>query len=232
VPYRLIECADSAALAVAVAAEILSDLREAVAQYGRASLVVPGGKTPVAVFEHLATAELAWEKVTIIPCDERWVPADHPDSNEGLIRRHLLKDRAGAAALLSLYRPTSRPADAMADVAQTLDAVARPFSCVFLGMGDDSHFASLFPGRAETGPALDLGCKADLMALDQPAKGHPRLGLTLSALTDCRRILLAIQGPEKRIVLGRAIDNINEDTYPIAALLRQARTPVEIFSGA
>lgn len=226
---RTTEYSDRAALAAAVATHILADLQPAIAGTGHASLIVPGGTTPVAVFDILAATEFPWDKVTIIPCDERWVPSDHPDSNEGLIRRHLLQGRAKTARLVGLFRPAGRPADAIGDVTRCLAVIPRPFSSVFLGMGEDGHFASLFPGRAETGPALDLDSKDSVMVLSEPAKGHPRIGLTLPALIDCSHVLLAVTGAEKRIVLQRAIDNINTDTYPIAALLRQKRTPIDIL---
>ncbi|MBI2253293.1 MAG: 6-phosphogluconolactonase [Proteobacteria bacterium] len=229
---RRAEYADRAALAAAVAARILEDLTAAVAKTGSASLIVPGGTTPVAVFEHLAATPFAWEKVTIIPCDERWVPVEHVDSNEGLIRRHLLKDEAARARVFGLYRPTPGPADAAKEVATAFAGIPRPFSSVFLGMGEDGHFASLFPGRKETAPALQLDSSADIVVLSEPAKGHPRIGLTLQALIDCSHVLLAVTGAEKRIVLDRAIDNINTNTYPITALLRQNRAPIDIFIGA
>lgn len=226
---RETEFSDRAALAAAVAVRIAEDLTRAIDANGRASLIVPGGTTPVAVFGLLAMTALAWDKVTVIPCDERWVEPTHADSNAGLIQRHLLQGKAQAAKLVSLYRPTPTPADAVAEVASALAAVPRPFSSVFLGMGEDGHFASLFPGRAETGPALDLNTKASVMVLSEPAKGHPRVGLTLGALVDTPHVLLAITGAEKRIVLKRAIAHITDNTYPIAALLRQDRTPVDIL---
>ncbi|MDY0873484.1 6-phosphogluconolactonase [Dongia rigui] len=229
---RTAEYADRGALVAAVAAQIVKDLQAAVSAHGSAILIVPGGTTPVAVFEHLAATPFAWDKVTVVPCDERWVGIEHPDSNEGLIRRHLLQGEASAAGVLGLYRQTATPAEAVDAVAAALAKLPRPFSSVFLGMGEDGHFASLFPGRQQTPAALDLNNKADIMVLPEPAKGHPRIGLTLSALVDCSHVLLAVTGAEKRIVLDRAMADINADTYPIAALLRQTRTPVDIFTGA
>ena len=229
---RTSEYTDRGALAAAVAGHIVKDLKAAVAARGAASLVVPGGTTPVAVFDQLAKIPLAWDKVTVIPCDERWVGVAHADSNEGLIRRHLLQGEAAGAKVLGLYRPTATPAEAAKAVETALAAIPRPFSSVFLGMGEDGHFASLFPGRKETAPALKLDNSANIMVLAEPAKGHPRIGLTLRALIDCSHVLLAVTGAEKRIVLDRAIDNINADTYPIAALLHQEQTPIDIFIGA
>ncbi|TDQ84272.1 6-phosphogluconolactonase [Dongia mobilis] len=220
------------ALAVALAARLAQILREAVAARGAASLVVPGGSTPVAVFDHLSRADIPWAKVTVIPCDERWVASDHPDSNEGLIRRHLLRDKADTAQACSLYRQLPSPADALPDIARALGAIPRPFDAVFLGMGEDGHIASLFPGRAETGPALRIDAALDLMVLTAPAKGHPRIGLTLRALTDTRHLFLAVPGAEKRVVLAQAMANIEkgDDRLPLTALLRQDRVPVEILT--
>ena len=223
------EFQDRVALAAAVAARIAEDLTAAILKRGTASLIVPGGTTPVAVFGVLAMTALSWDKVTIIPCDERWVAHDHADSNAGLIERHLLQGSAKAAKLLSLYRPLPAPSDATAEVAAALHAIPRPFSSVFLGMGEDGHFASLFPGRTETAPALNLNTDDSVMVLREPAKGHPRIGLTLKALIDTPRVLLAVAGTEKRIVLQRAIANINSNDLPIAALLRQTQTPVDIL---
>ena len=218
-----------AALAAAVASRIADDLAAAIAKQGAASLIVPGGTTPVAVFDALARMPLAWDKVTVLPCDERWVPRFHADSNEGLIHHHLQQGEAKAAKLLGLYRPLPTPGDAAAEITASLRTVPRPFASVFLGMGEDGHFASLFPGRAETAPALDLNTADSVMVLAAPAKGHPRIGLTLATLLDTPRILLAVTGTEKRIVLERAIANINDNDLPIAALLRQSRTPVDIL---
>ncbi|MBK8158875.1 MAG: 6-phosphogluconolactonase [Rhodospirillaceae bacterium] len=218
-----------AALAAAVAARIADDLAAAIEKNGAAGLIVPGGTTPVAVFDALARMPLAWDKVTVLPCDERWVPRFHADSNEGLIHHHLQQGEAKAVNLLGLYRPLPTPGDAIAEIAASLRTIPRPFASVFLGMGEDGHFASLFPGHAETAPALDLNTDAAVMVLAEPAKGHPRIGLTLATLLDTPRILLAVTGAEKRIVLQRAIANINDDSLPIAALLRQTRTPVDIL---
>jgi 6-phosphogluconolactonase len=223
------EYTDRAVLAAAIASHIADRLKTTIAETGRASLVVPGGTTPIAVFNFLSEKSLPWEFVTIIPCDERWVPVDHPDSNERLVRQHLLQGHAKSAQFVSLYRPRPAPADALVEIHQALLAVPRPFALVFLGMGEDGHFASLFPGRTETIVALDANAQESVMVLAEPANGYPRIGLTLSALVDSPRVLLAVTGHEKRIVLNRAIANINDDAIPVAALLRQNRARVDIL---
>lgn len=220
---------DRATMAGAIARRLADALRDALARDGTASLVVPGGTTPIAVFDRLAAVDLPWENVNVLPCDERWVAVDHADSNEGLIRRHLARDRAAAVRIFALYRPLPAPRDALPDLARALQAIKRPFDAVFLGMGEDGHIASLFPGRPETGPALLLENPGDLMALDTPAKGHPRIGLTLRALSDARAVILAVPGEAKRVVLADAIAHIEKNDLPVAALLRQDRVKVDIM---
>ena len=230
--WQIVEFADRTALAAAIAAQIVADLERALAKDGEASLIVPGGTTPVAVFEQLKATRIAWEKVTIIPCDERWVAPEHADSNEGLIKRHLMTGVVAKARFISLYRPRSTPAKALKEVTKAIATIGQPFSSVFLGMGEDGHFASLFPGRAEAEKALATDLAASVMVLTEPAKGHRRIGLTLASLIHCSHVLLAVTGAEKRIVLDRAIADIGANIYPIASLLRQQRTPIDIFIGA
>ena len=91
-------------LAGELALTVSNALRGAIAERGAATLVVSGGRSPIAFFERLAQQELDWAKVTIGLADERWVPVSHPDSNEGLVRRHLMQGSAAAARLVGLYQ--------------------------------------------------------------------------------------------------------------------------------
>ncbi len=72
-----------------------------------ASLVVSGGRSPVPFLEALSRRELDWRKVQVSLADERWVPPAHPDSNEGLVRRHLLQNQAASAQFIGLYHPAA-----------------------------------------------------------------------------------------------------------------------------
>ncbi|MGD9265450.1 MAG: 6-phosphogluconolactonase, partial [Lysobacterales bacterium] len=113
-----------------------------------ASLVVSGGSTPGPCFAQLSAKPLDWSRVTVVPSDERWVPAEDPASNEGLIRRQLLRDKAAPAQLLPFFRDGIDAAQAPGLIEEDLKAVPRPFSATLLGMGEDGHFASLFPDFA------------------------------------------------------------------------------------
>lgn len=226
--WREIRHPDAAALAAGVAAVITDDLNAALRSRMRASLVVPGGSTPGPVFDLLAVADLDWARVDITLSDERWVPATHADSNEAMVRARLLQGRAAAARLLGLYRSCARPSDAVAEIELALRAIARPFDVVLLGLGDDGHFASLFPSRPELHAALDAGASQAAVALDAPAQGWPRLSLTMSALCNTRRLLLGFRGERKHAVLQRALEPGPVDALPVRALLQQALAPLEV----
>lgn len=217
---------DAPSMAAALADRVAGILRIALSERGEATLVVPGGRSPVAFFQALARHDLDWTRVTVTLADERWVPAEHPDSNARLVRAHLLQGPAAAARFVPLYGGEASPAAGLEACAGRLAALPRPFDVVLLGMGEDGHFASLFPGAAglsqllaEDGPAL-----AEVIP---PAAPHARMSLGLSALVDARQVLVQIQGPRKAEVIEAAAAGADE--YPVASLLGQQRGPVQVF---
>lgn len=206
---ELIQYASRDDAARELALSIAGRLREAIAERGEASLVVSGGSSPKALFEYLASEELAWSRVTVIPSDERWVPVDDEQSNERLIRTTLLVGPAAEARFVGLYRDTDTPDAALDAVADDLADVPRPLDVVLLGMGDDGHTASLFPHAPDIEACLEARgvCVA-------PTVGPPaRLSLTLAYFTDAKSIDLLIFGDDKRDVFERA-----EQPGPVAAL--------------
>jgi 6-phosphogluconolactonase len=189
-------------------------------------LVLTGGSTPGPVYDLLSKRTLPWDRVQITLSDERWVPPDHVDSNERLARERLLQGPAAAARFIPLKTTDPTPEAAVEAVAAAIAAMPRPFSCVLLGMGDDGHVASLFPGDATARTSRADG--AGVVCPARAPNGTPRLSLTLSALLDSRLILVLIRGETKRAVLRDALTGAAPH-LPIAALLRRARCPVEVF---
>ncbi len=220
--------ADGPAFAAGIAATIAGSLRASLLRRDRASLVVPGGSTPGAVFDQLAQADIDWARVDITLSDERWVPSTHADSNEAMVRARLLTGRAALARFQGLYRPRPRPADAVAEIAGALQAITLPFDVVLLGVGEDGHFASLFPSRPELATALDMGSRDLVVAVDAPALGPSRISLTLPALCNARRVMLAVRGERKRVMLREAFESGPVELLPVRALLRQRAAPVEL----
>lgn len=220
---------DSATAASALAVMVADRLREGIAARGVASLVVSGGKSPVPFFQALRVQPLDWSKVFVTLADERWVAPDSPDSNERLLREHLLREAAGAAQFLPLKTTAITAAEALAERGAALAALPRPFDAVVLGMGEDGHTASLFPGMPGLAAALEPSGSTPLIAGVAPVAPHERISLTLSALLDSRAIFLPLQGATKLAVYAAARADGSGTRYPIGAALAQGRTPVSVL---
>jgi 6-phosphogluconolactonase len=189
---------------------------------------VPGGRTPIPFLDELAAQELDWSRVTVSLSDDRQVPADHADSNEGLVRRHLLQKAAASARLVALVSPTLAPAMQLGIAERALATIPQPFDAVVLGMGDDGHIASLFPGAPGTEAAMDAR-RPERAALVTPAgPSHRRVSLTLRALLDARAVMILIQGEGKRCAIERAA-RADPANQPVAAVLLQHAVPVHLY---
>lgn len=192
-----------------------------------ASLVVSGGSTPGPCFELMSATSLDWSRVTVIPSDERWVPPDHTDSNERLIRKRLLTNQAIEGKILPLFRAATDPSQAPLLIENDLADIAQPFSAVLLGMGEDGHFASLFPDFDGLQKALDPGNKSACVLVQTAGSPHLRISLTLSALLHCTQTVLLIFGEAKREVFETA--KAGGSAYPIEALLGETRKPMTVI---
>ncbi len=193
---------------------------------GEAAIVVSGGSTPGPVFRQLAERKLPWERVTVTLSDERWVKADHADSNEKMLRATLLQKAAAAAHVMSLFQDGLTAAAASPDLARLFGELPLPFSSVMLGMGEDGHFASLFPDYAGLQAALDADGDDKFVAVQTAASPHPRISMTMSALLQSREIILLFFGDKKRKVYEQA--KAGEGALPVAHLIAQSRVPVRL----
>ena len=216
-------------LTAALSERIVGQLRAALAAGREASLVVPGGRTPVPLFRRLRTSALDWRRVWITLADERWVDAQAEASNEALARRELLKDAAAQAHFVGLKNHAATAAAGAARSAAALAAVPRPFDAVLLGMGEDGHFASLFPHSPGLRAALDPDAEPGCVPMQAPSPPQERITLNLSALLDARLLLLPLPGAAKASTLRAAQAPGPETELPVRALLRQHRVPLEIY---
>lgn len=208
-----------------LAEHIATRLQDDIATRGRASLAVSGGGTPRQMFQCLSGCELDWSRVWITLVDERWVDPDSPDSNERLVRENLLRNNATSAHFVSLKAGSNNAQDSLEEVAERLATLARPLSIVVLGMGGDGHTASWFPQALNLAGLLDPAGTAALGATDPVTAPHQRITLTLPAVLNSHDIAIHITGEEKRALIERAA----EQGYPVAAVLKQATTPVTIW---
>jgi 6-phosphogluconolactonase len=215
-------------LRAAVVTAIADALRAGVTSHGRAVLAVSGGKSPVPIFEALAAQALPWDRVTVTLVDERFLPTDHPDSNEALVRRHLLQREAAAAGFVGL-RGTAASLDAAAAAAdRALAALPESFDAVVLGMGEDGHTASWFPDGDRLAVALDMQSRHRVVAMlaESAAATRERLTLTLPVVAGARLVLLPLEGAGKLATLGQALEPGPVEALPVRAALRLPQAQV------
>lgn len=224
-----LEFVDSTQLDDALVTEVASLLNADIKRYGRAILVVSGGRTPAGFFQLLSRQPLNWHQVTVTLADERWVNAEHDDSNEKLVRETLLVNHASAADFIALRNPAATATTGEALASQTLARLDK-FTVVILGMGDDGHTASLFPGADDLQRGLDMTSGLACVALTPLHAAHPRISLTLPRLLNSRRIILHITGATKLKVMHSALTGDNELALPVRAILQQQQTPVAIYA--
>lgn len=219
---------DRNTLAETLASEVAEALREAIADGGAATLAVSGGSTPKTFFHALSTAELDWEAVTITLVDERWVPDTEERSNARLIYEHLLWNAAARANFVPLYVDASAPEGALHDVQQRVADLAGPLTVAILGMGDDGHTASFFPGGDRLEDAIDPAGRALVLPMRAAAAIEPRITLTLPVLLAAKKLLLHVEGDAKRRVLDEALAGDDPLAMPIRAVIAHARAPLEV----
>jgi 6-phosphogluconolactonase len=219
---------DMDSLSRELAAQIAASLTAAIAARGLASLVVSGGRSPVRLFEMLRRQELDWSRVCIALADERWVDPQDPASNEHLVRDVLLKEGAAAARFQGLKNGAPTPDLGAVSAWETFARVPRPFDAVILGMGDDGHTASLFPGSPNLPAALNPAAAAGCVGMSSPVAPQARMSLNLTALLDSRRVIVLISGESKWRTYAAVCAEGPAQDMPIRAVLRQSRTPVDV----
>ncbi|NYT63835.1 6-phosphogluconolactonase [Alcaligenaceae bacterium] len=204
--------------------KVSTTLRQAIAMQGSAGLAVSGGKSPIPMFQHLSQADLPWEKIHISLVDERLVAPDSPDSNEYLVRQHLLVNRASQATFTGLV---SDPGNIEHCVEQA-NKQSRVINLALLGMGDDGHTASLFPGAPQLPLALSAKQPQRYLHISPPTAPYERISMTLSAILKVQHIVLAIAGDHKRLVFKQAAQ-LATPALPVSYLITQTGTPFDTY---
>ena len=213
----------SVAAAEAIAERLAARLD---AQSG-ASVVVSGGTTPDRCFDLLSEKPLDWRRTQIVLSDERWVPPDDDASNERLVRDALLKGEAVPAKLLSVFSMTTGIQARCDEIDQQIRLGPFPFACSLLGMGEDGHFASLFPDAENLEEGVDVDGEQLCIPVTTAASPHPRVSLTLAALARSDAIVLLMFGDNKLEVYEQA--KRKGSKLPVAHLLKQKKAPVHVY---
>lgn len=206
--------------AQAVADATLEILNDAISRKGRAVWVLAGGSSPMAAYKILAGdfgAKLEWSKVTVVMGDERHVPFDDEDSNWGSIMQVF----EGSAHLRQVKTIPPKILESVKSSASAYEDALRSANCEFfdviwLGVGEDGHTLSLFPGHAEM---EDASGRFVLPVLDSPKPPAERMTLSVAAVGKSEHVLVFAIGAGKQAALANAR---NGDALPIAKVAEQA----------
>lgn len=217
-----------AELAEAAARAAVADLEAAVEAHGTATWVLTGGGTPTAAYRRLTAHDLRtgveWDRIRAAMGDERCVPPDHPDSNWGQAAAALL-DHVPIPDHHLLRPPGELGPEAAADAYQAVLAAlpATPggvprLEVVWLGVGEDGHCLSLFPGR----PEVEVTDRLVVPVHDSPKPPPERISLTLAALAGTERLLVLAAGPGKAAPVARA--RAGDDRLPVTRAVAAVRS--------
>ncbi len=208
----------------ALAAWIMGEITSVLARQPRAVIALPGGETPKMFLAALAALPLDWARLTLMPTDERCVPAGHPRSNEAMFRRIMPPLTEGLCRFVSFHAEGREP------LARTIgDRVLHEGlpDIVVSGMGDDGHVASLFPGDASWTFAIGDTTAPPVLATSPPHL-EQRLSLSPVALACAPARALLISGDVKRGVLANALRHEDIARFPVLTIAG-GETPLHVF---
>lgn len=217
------------ALARRLAATVAGKLGQGISRRGHAVLVISGGSTPSAFLDALSREKIPWDKVTITLADERFVPTDHPRSNERLARERLLQNEAASANLVGLHSGAECVAEAARMASAKVSMLPHPFDVVMLGMGLDGHTASIFPDAENLAELIAPDTLVPVLPVHSRSVGEARLSFTLAWLRRATHIYLHIEGQEKRRLLEACLSGKLEPKPPIASLFAYAEKSIAIY---
>lgn len=237
-----IEVIEPKLFAGAVADEIVASVHDCITERGRCSIVLAGGSTPGAIYRTLSkpprVEDIDWSKVTVYWGDERWVLHSDNMSNFKMTQETLLSQLPEPGpqvlpvdtSLRSAAEGAKAYGKTIADVEKTAAGEMPTFDIVLLGVGEDGHTASLFPGS----PLLRQGSSAIAEAVKAPDGGMERITLTPEALFKGRHIFFIVKGDGKADIMKRVLEG--EDSVEVipARLYQNAADRVTFFldSGA
>ena len=225
--------ASTHSLLLALALHVANQLEEHVKLHGHAMLLVPGGRAAPRFFAALRGFDLPWPLIRISLTDERWVPVDDPQSNEAVVREHLLQDAAARAKFYPLYREGMSMEAAATAFDDELDPQDWPPTITILGMGEDGHTASIFPSAPPDELERALNLKqihpTRLSPIHPATSPTPRMTVTMKALLQSERIILLIPGAAKWPVYCNACAPGPHEELPTRALISQSKGPVEVW---
>jgi 6-phosphogluconolactonase len=204
---------------------VLSQLETAITQRGKFTIALSGGSTPKPLYEAIASQNLPWDKIHVFWGDERYVPPNHPDSNELMARRAWL-DRVPIPAA-NIHATPTLAGDPAVDAAKYEQHLQEFFQAapgkfpaldvVLLGMGDDAHTASLFPHTE----ALKV---SDRLVTVGNKDGNPRITFTYPLINAAHNVIFIVAGANKQPALAQIFAPVADDfAYPSRLIKPQGK---------
>lgn len=195
---------------------ILSSLATAIQERGQFTIALSGGSTPKPLYEAIGSLNLDWDKIHVFWGDERYVPSNHPDSNELMARIAWLNKVP--IPQTNIHAVPTLSGNPVADANKYEQHLQEFFHCspgtfpsfdvVLLGMGDDAHTASLFPHTE----ALQV---RDRLVTVGNKDGNPRITFTYPLINAARSVIFLAAGANKRPALSQVFAEVADDfTYP------------------
>lgn len=205
---------------------IVDNINDAIKSRGEAVLAVSGGSTPKKLFQALSNMDIEWHKVTITLVDERWVNISDLNSNERLVKKFLLQNKAKRAKFISLKNVVVKAIDGVKITTNRLKKISK-LDVVVLGMGLDAHTASFFP-HVEN---LDEILSTDELCCATEASVEPKERMTLSKsfLLTANSLILHFEGESKREVFDLASQSSDVHEMPIISMMQQEKPILEVY---
>jgi 6-phosphogluconolactonase len=207
---KFIEFADRTKASQAAAAFLGNTLEEALTKKPQVALLVSGGSTPVECLSILSCHPLEWSRVVVSPTDERDVPVTSDASNEKMIRESLICNAADKASFVPLNKMEPRQ-------------YASRLACSLVGMGEDGHFASIFPDCANLDDLVNVDVDPACVEVVTTASELRRETVNLSLLLSGQSVLLLVFGEKKKSLLK------NPQALPVSHLMAQKKVPLHVY---
>ncbi len=203
--------------------KISTCISDAIKKYGDARFLLSGGSTPMNLYSLLSEETIEWEKVKIGLVDERFVPKENLFNNETQIKNNLLKNSAKFATIFGMVYNYENEILNLKMVNQQYKTFFERIDFTILGMGEDGHTASLFPGDKESEELMNTS-NIGIFSTKSPSFPYNRITCSKELIANSNYIALFINGETKFNVLKNSI----ETQVPISYFVKNSKN-MEIY---
>ena len=217
------------ALFVELREKIVEAIKGRLREQERFVLGLSGGRTPGPLLAALSKEELEWERVDVHLVDERWTSLGSEASNEKMVRGIFMQNQAAAASLVGLPDRDLSTREAVRSHHRRIGGERLRFDLIILGMGEDGHVASLFPGDPDSELALARKNREIYCATRAPSGCRDRVSLTYEGILDSGSLCLLSTGDVKRNLYSRKVSQDRSNWLPVHYLIQQREVPLNVY---